>query len=456
MLVWNSKSLREALKVEVPDNIEAGIVQFNSKDVREGDLFIALQGDNGNGHDYALDAYKKGAGALILDRTIENIPEDKVILVKDTGRALTDLAIHKRNNTKARIIAITGSAGKTSTRDWLRATLDNFSKCYSSRGSFNNILGVRLELASMPIELDYGIFEVGMNHSGEIRELIGYIRPDIAMINNVLPSHIGFFNNIEEIAAAKSEIFESMAENGIAILNKGDGFFDYCRSKAQENGIKQIYSFGENFIDADSNLVQYNMSQNHIINIDGKDISFKTKIGGRHRILNLTAVLLICKILGLDLEKSAKSFENLVESNERGRIYKIQYGNFKCEVIDDAYNATPPAVAASLTYMGELNHPYKVAVLGDMRELGKDEIKYHEDLLPYVLESKVSKVHTVGHLMRHLYDKLPSDIKGNHYNDYLNLQNNLKDVIDRDMMILFKASNGTKVRLVVNELLNKA
>lgn len=453
MKVWDSKSLAEALKVEVKNqNIETGIVQFNSRDVKAGDLFIALQGANGNGHDYALDAYERGASVLVLDRNIEGIPEEKCILVKDTAQALTDMAIYKRANTKAKILAITGSAGKTSTRDWLKITLAKFGKTFSSRGSFNNILGVRLELASMPMDLDYGIFEVGMNHSGEIREFISYIKPNIAMINNVLLSHIGNFDSMEGIADAKSEIFESMEGDGIAILNKSNEYFEHCKKKAEDQGIKEIYSFGEGEASADSNLIKYDMSGEHIIHIDGRDISFKTQIGGQHRILNLTAILLICKVLGLDLEKASKTFPEICELKGRGQISEVKYNGFNLKLIDDAYNAAYPAMIESLKYLADLKHDYKVAILGDMRELGKDEIQYHLDLLRYV--RVLNKVHCVGPLMKHLYDKLPTEIKGHHYEDYEDLHNNLKDVIDRDMMVLFKAANGVMLWKVVQGLLN--
>lgn len=452
MKVWDSKSLAEALKVEVKNsNIKTGIIQFNSRDVGERDLFIALQGENGNGHDYALDAYKRGAGVLILERQIDGVPEDKTIVVDDTGSALTDLAIYKRTHTKAKIIAITGSAGKTSTRDWLKSTLDNFGKSYASRGSFNNFLGIRLELASMPIELDYGIFEVGMNHVGEIREFIHFINPYIAMINNVLPSHIGNFDSLEQIAEAKSEIFESMEAGSIAILNKSNEYYNYCSKKARQNGIEHIYSFGDSEESSDSNLVKYDISGEHVVRIDGKDISFKTQIGGRHRILNLAAILLICKVLELDLEKAALSFMNISEPKGRGQISDIQYNGFTIKLIDDSYNAAFSAMVESLKHLGELKADYKVAVLGDMRELGKDEIQYHLDLLHYV--TVADKIHSVGPLMRHLYDKLPTEIKGNHYEDYQDLQKNLKDVIDRDMMVLFKAANGVMLWKVVKELL---
>lgn len=454
MKVWNSRSLSKALKIDIENpNLEAGIVHFNSRDVKEGDLFIALQGENGNGHDYALDAYNRGAGILVLEKMIEGIPKEKIVIVDNTNDALSHMAKYKRASTNATIIAITGSAGKTSTRDWLRATLDNFGRCYSSRGSFNNILGVRLELASLPNDTEYGIFEVGMNHGGEIRKLIHFVNPHIAMINNVLPSHIGNFDSIDQIADAKSEIFESMADNGIAILNRSNKFFEHCKDKAKAQNIEHIYSFGENEEDADANLVKYDGEYGHIVRIDGKEISFKTPLGGSYRILNLTAILLICMQINLDLEKVASSFASLSEPKGRGQISEIEYNNHNIKIIDDSYNAAFDAMVNSLKHLKELSSPYKVAVIGEMRELGGDEVKYHLELLKYV--DSADKVHTVGPLMKHLYDKLPTDIKGSHFDDYEALQNNLKDVLDRDMMVLFKAANGVMLWKIVQKLLNQ-
>jgi len=457
MKVWNSKSLSEALKIEVVNpNIQGSILQFNSQEILEGQVFIALKGENGDGHNYAMDAYKSGASCLIVDRVIDNIPEDKLIIVADTDKALSDLARYKRRVTEAKIIAITGSVGKTSTKEALLHTLSKFGLAYASRASFNNMLGVRLDLASLPEDLEYGIIEVGMNHSGEIREFIKFVSPHIAMINNILPSHMGNFNSLDEIADAKLEVLESMYGEGVAILNRGDDYFGYCYNKAKELGLKHIYSFGANEAKADANFIKYGFLGRHIVKIGDRDIAFSTQIGGRGRVLNLVATLLICKVLGLDLDKAASAFNDLSEPEERGKIHRIKYNNFQCLIIDDAYNAAPPAVIASLEHFADLESGYKVAILGDMRELGEDAVQYHEALLPHVLKSGANKVHNVGPLMRNLYNKLPASIKGNYYDDYLDLQNHLKEVIDRDMMILFKAANGTKLRMVAKMLIDQS
>ena len=451
MTIWTNKSLSSALGVSVGKGFARGnIVQFNSQDVKSGDVFIALQGDNGNGHDYALDAIAKGASCVILEHMVEGVPAEKTAMVDDTKAALRAMAKYKRACSKAIFIAVTGSVGKTSTKEWLFYTLSNFGKSFASRGSFNNILGVTLDLASMDDDIKYAIFEIGMNNPGEIREIMPYIPSDIVLINNILPAHIGNFISLDAIADAKLEILEGVKTGGIAVFNKDSEYYDYCCQKAQNLGIDKISSFGDSQFgtNSDSILVEYEFIDNigmNIINIDSQNISFSTKIGGRHRILNLAAILLICKILDLDLNKAAAGFIDMEEPRGRGRVTNIKYSGKSCVIVDDAYNASPVTIVASLKHFKSLKHQYKVAILGDMRELGAKEIEYHTNLLPDIIDSKIDKLHIVGVLMHELYKILPVEIKGRYFADYKELETNLDDIIDRDMMILLKASKGIKL-----------
>jgi UDP-N-acetylmuramoyl-tripeptide--D-alanyl-D-alanine ligase len=461
MSIWTNKSLSEALQVQVGnDFIQGNILQFNSRDVEFGDVFIALQGENGNGHDYALDAINRGASIVILERYVDNVPQDKIAIVEDTMIALRKMAEYKRANSKAVFIAVTGSAGKTSIKEALLHTLSHFGKSFASRGSFNNILGIALDLASMADDIKYAIFEVGMNHSGEIRALIPYIKPNIALINNILPVHIGNFASLDGIADAKLEILEGLVKDGTAVLNQCKQYYDYCYSKARALGIGNIVSFSDSEYakDADSVLMQYSFSDNigmNIVKISGKDISFRTKIGGRYRALNLAAILLICKILRLDLEKSALTFASLEEPKGRGRTQAITYNGKSCIMIDDAYNASPVTVKNSLEHFKAMKHAYKIAILGDMRELGSDEIEYHTGLLPQIINAEIDKLYTVGTLMYELHKILPVEIKGTHFSDYKEVESHLKEIIDRDLIILLKASKGIKLWHVVDTLLIK-
>lgn len=438
-----------------------GIVQFNSKDVRKGDIFIALKGENGNGHDYLEDAYKNCAALLITQKEHPNIPSEKQVIVENTHEALESLAKYKREHTKAKIIAITGSAGKTSTKEGLHHLLSKFGKSFASRGSFNNALGVPLELASMPLDAEYAVFEVGMNHAGEIRSFIGLIRPHIALINNILPAHIEFFDSLKGIADAKLEILEGLETNGTAIFNRDSEFFNYSCARAHELEISDIYSFSDSINGdkkADATLVEYSYEDGkgvHMVDVGSMRVSFETRIGGRHRILNFVPSLLIASLLDLDLDKAASSFSELEEPNGRGRSFDISYSGHHCRIIDDAYNANPISMAKSLEHLGSLNHPYKVAILGTMTELGEDSVQYHIDLLPHILKSGANIVHLVGDLTKDLYNKLPEDIKGNFYNDHAEIERDLEGIFDRDMMVLIKAANRTKLWHIVNLLNSK-
>lgn len=456
---WDNTLLGEALGDAIDSHIEAdGLVQFNSKNVTKGDVFIALKGENGDGHDYILDAHKNGASIIITQVIDRRVPEEKQIIVQDTHDALNSLAKYKRSKSKAKIIAITGSAGKTSTKEGLYHILSKFGKSFASRGSFNNALGVPLELASMPLDTEYAVFEVGMNHPGEIRSFIGLIKPHMVLINNIFPAHIEFFDSIKGIADAKLEILEGLDKDGIAIFNRDSEFFDYSCERAAKLGISDIYSFGDienGNKDSDAKLIEYSYENGkgaHVVEVGSQKISFETRIGGRHRILNFVPSLLIATILGLDLKKAASLLIELEEPKGRGKSFDIRYSGHNCRIIDDAYNANPTSMVNSIEHLGNLNHPYKVCILGNMGELGKNEIQYHMDLLPHILKSGISKVHLVGHLMKELYNILPEELKGNFYDDYKALEQGLGNIIDRDMMILLKASKGVKLWHIVDVL----
>ncbi len=456
MAIWTNKILSEALGVAIRENFtHGGIVQFNSKDVMPGDVFVALK-TGGDGHDYVSDAIARGASVAIVERAIEGVPAGKMIVVKDCFAALKAMAAYKRTNSKAIFIALTGSAGKTSTKDALAFTLSNFAESFGSRGSFNNELGIALNVASMPDDIKYAVFEVGMNNPGEIRAIIPMIKPHLVLINNILPAHIGNFKSLDAIADAKLEILEGIDPDGIAVFNADSTYYEYCCKKAKELGIEKIFSFGEKKT-ANGVLMSYQFDGTlgaNVVNLNGKEIHFQTKIAGHHRILNLVVVLLICDILGFDAEKAAKSLIDIEEPRGRGQVSDAKYNNIEITIVDDAYNASPPAMKESLKHFGDMKHKYKVAILGDMRELGQKEIEYHRELLPYVIKSGVSKLHTVGVLMNELHKILPEDIRGRHFADYTELKASLGDIIDRKMMILLKASKSMKFwSVIIDELL---
>ena len=259
MSLWNSKSLSEALKLDIDIKYEASRIEFNSRDVSSGDLFIALKGVR-DGHIFVQDALDRGASIALVEYIPESIKDtSRLIRVSSSMDALNDLAIFNRSRLKAKVIGITGSVGKTSTKEAFKQALNGFGNIFCGRGNFNNYLGLPINLASAPLDSDYVILELGMNHSGEIRELTKLLRPDIAIITKIAPAHLEFFDSVSDIARAKSEIFEGLSEEGIAIINIDDEYFDimYDIAKKYTSNIK---TFGNNE-KADSVLASYSTKE---------------------------------------------------------------------------------------------------------------------------------------------------------------------------------------------------
>lgn len=459
-MIWTDHTLSEALQMAIPHFQEGGAVRYNSQDVKEGDVFIAFPSDSfpsikgtKDSHIYVKDALDKGAALAIVEHNIEGVDETKLLIVPNSFRALTQMAEYKRQKSKAKFIAITGSAGKTSTKEATFTALSHFKKTFASPGTFNNELGVPLTLASIPDDAAYVVLEIGMNNIGEIRALIPQVMPDIVIINNILPVHLGNFNSLQEIADAKLEILEGLKKDGIAIFNADNEYYNYCCEKAQEKGISKIYNFG-----TQQNAFQYKFLEgiSYIkARIAEKEVDFTTPIPGKHRALNLIAVLTICDALGLDPVEASKVFVEAIPPKGRGQVHNITFNGYKCILIDDSYNAGPASTISSLNHLKDIDHKNKAVILGNMMELGPHEIEYHQSLLPHIIDAGVTKVFTVGNLMYELQKILPQGISGRHFANYNEVTAHLNEIITLDMLILFKGSKSQKIWHIVEILLNQ-
>ena len=453
MIIWTSKKLQDVLKVDVPSDINSNIVQFNSKDVKPGDLFIALKG-NGDGHDYVTDAIenRNAAVAIVHQEKYRKKYPDKTILVKDTYQALIKLAGYKRLRSKAKFIAITGSIGKTTTKSILGFFLSRISNCFVSRGNFNNYLGVAINLASISLDAEYAVFEIGMNNPGEIAVLSKFIKPDIAIITNIEPVHLGNFNSINEIAYEKSEIFSYMGNNGIAILNINNSYFKLLQSKFLQGKNRKIFSFGFSK-NADATISQYevkNAKSKIILSIMKQNLIINTFLIGKHNAINILSASLAFYILTKKLEIS--SIENFKPLKGRGQVLNIRSN--KVILIDESYNASPEATKSALmnlTYYSNIKR--KIAILGDMLELGDKEIYYHKELANYIKVNKlVTKVITVGKLSAFTYNKLPLKLRMHHFDTTTLLLEKINEIINDGDLILCKASFGMKFNNIISYL----
>jgi UDP-N-acetylmuramoyl-tripeptide--D-alanyl-D-alanine ligase len=449
-MIWTAEDLSAALSVQVNLNICGGEIQFNSNSVKQGDLFIALQG-NQDGHIYAVDALKRGANAVIISKKIDNLPEDKVILVEDTARALYKMAEYKRAKSKAKFIGITGSVGKTSTKDMTNTVLQAFGKVFASRGNFNNYLGVQINLASMSDDAEYAVFEMGMNKAGEIRSLGEIIRPDIALITSVSEAHLEFFDSVQGIADAKSEIFENLAKEGVAIIPLDNKYYGRILLNLEKLAIKNIHDFGRHE-KAESQFKLYkNLGQQVLLvyQVDSDNIEITLPLIPIHYARNFSAVLLMAKLLKLDVHKAALELKKFELIEGRGQIKNVEKDGKQFQLICDYYNASPESLKASLEYLKELDHPKKVVVIGDMLELGQSAIQLHSDLVQRIIDSGADKVLLVGPNSNYIYSLLPGNMNKAHFDNVDLLIDKLHELIESNELILIKGSRGMKLDKIV-------
>lgn len=452
-VAWTSDELSAALDITISKAFVANKVEFNSKDILPGDIFIALQGGKRDANEFIEDALKNGAILAIANESYKKHPN--VINVKDSYEALNKLAIYKRKNSKAKFIGITGSVGKTSTKEAIVSIFSEFATTFSSKGNFNNHIGVPLILASLQNDAVFSVNEMGMNHSGEIRALSKMVKPHVAIITKIGPAHLEFFNSTEDICKAKCEIFEGMEKDGTAIINKDCEFYDLQLKILKDLGIKEIYSFGEDknadcCLEEYENFGEYSKLKYKIL---GKEYIAKSHLLGRHQSVNLSAAILSALTLGLDVEKAIRVIENIKPFNGRGAIHQIPLANNNiATVIDDAYNANPTSMKAALEALAEKNGE-KIAILADMRELGPNAASLHAELLSHVIKSGVTTLITIGSLMRNLYDAAKGNIAENIYFEEVS-QETFEKIFDqissRSTTILLKGSNSTNVGAYLN------
>jgi UDP-N-acetylmuramoyl-tripeptide--D-alanyl-D-alanine ligase len=258
MNLWDKESLGAALNIKTNIQYSANRIEFNSANVQPDDLFIAMKGAR-DGHFFVQDALNRGASCALVEYHPEGCDISRLVLVESCLDALNNLAKYNRSRLKAKIIAITGSVGKTSTKEAFALASEGFGKIFSGRGNFNNHLGLPMNIASIPLDTDYVILELGMNHAGEIRYLSKMLKPDVAIITKIAPAHLAFFSSVKDIALAKSEIFEGLSENGVAIFNKDDEYFDVMHQEAFKY-TSNIRTFGTNH---SSDIIVNGLENNH-------------------------------------------------------------------------------------------------------------------------------------------------------------------------------------------------
>lgn len=419
--LWEKGALLAAVTGEARGSLPAsfGGVSIDSRTLIAGDIFFCIKGERFNGHDFAAAAYKAGAGCLVVDKAHAPVLQQigaPLLVVDNVLTALEQLGKSARARMRGTIIAVTGSVGKTTTKEALRHILKAFGRVHANPSSFNNHWGVPLSLARMPADCDFGVFELGMNHAGEIRTLVSMVKPHIALITKIATGHMGFFQGIEDIAAAKAEIFTNMGPDPAAVLPADDHFFDSLSQTAKAQKVKTILSFGK-AKEASCRLLRARLLNDHSevdTEIGGRKQHFTLKAPGAHMVDNSLATLAICYRLGLDLEKASALFADFYPQKGRGARYTLALSpEAEFTLIDESYNANPASMRAALALLS-IYQGRRLAVLGDMLELGKDSVAYHNDLVSSILASKIDHAFLIGPQMAGLTYALSKHIKVDH------------------------------------------
>jgi UDP-N-acetylmuramoyl-tripeptide--D-alanyl-D-alanine ligase len=458
MPLWGAREAAAATGGRAVGEWQAAGVSIDSRSLVAGDLFVALAGPNFDGHNFVADALKKGAAAAIVAKSPQGIDAEAPLLtVADTQRALEDLGRAARTRTEAQIIAVTGSVGKTGTKEALRHALAPQGRTFATAGSLNNQWGVPLSLARMPQDTSYGIFELGMNHPGEIDSLSRMVRPDIAVITTIEPAHLGFFPSVEAIADAKAEIFNGMDAEGAAILNRDNAFYDRLAAAARDRGLSRIIAFGAHR-EAAVRLVRCRLDAGAsavTAAVSGETIDYSIALPGRHWVMNSLAVLAAVKAVGADIGAAANAMATLSALDGRGKRYHIDIPGGKIELIDESYNASPASMRAAFAVLGAVKPGVggrRIAVLGAMLELGENSRRLHAELAAPLIDAKVALVFTLGEDMTALDAALPARRRGGHAQSVDELEAMLAKRLKPGDVITVKGSHGSRVYELVARL----
>jgi len=450
-------AMRAARNGPLPPSVPG--ISIDTRTIAPGEAFFAIKGDNRDGHDFVAAALAAGAGlAVVSSDRREGFPQDAPLLVvADVLAGLRDLARAARARSRAKVIAVTGSVGKTGTKEALRLTLACNGETHASLASYNNHWGVPLSLARCPESARYAVFELGMNHAGEIEPLTRLVRPQVAIITTVEPVHLEFFGSLEAIADAKAEIFLGLERGGAAVINRDNPQFPRLERSAQNADVERIVSFGEH-ARADARLIKCSLQSDTSTvqaRIFGTDVTYKLGAPGRHLVLNSLAVLATAVLVGADLALAALALVELRPASGRGSRLTLEMPGGKALLIDESYNANPASMRAALALLAHANvGPLgrRIAVLGDMLELGGRGAELHRELAMAVLAHDIDLVFCCGPLMRALWEALPSRRKGGYAETAAALESHVLGAVQPGDAVMVKGSLGSRMAPIVKAL----
>ncbi len=458
--LWTLEAMADAMGAERQGALPASIrgISIDSRTIAPGEAFFAIA-DRRDGHDFVSAALAAHAGLAVVaaERRTQFADDVPLLVVPDVLAGLRALAAAARARTTAKVIGVTGSVGKTGTKEALRLALSSDGKTHASAASYNNHWGVPLSLARCPADARYAVLEMGMNHAGEIAPLTRLARPHIALITTIAPVHLEFFGSLAKIAAAKAEIFLGVEPGGAAVLNRDIAQFAELKRRAAAAGVARVVSFGEH-AKAHARLLKYAL-QPHCSTVAARifdtELTYKIGAPGRHLVDNSLAVLATAVLAGADLALAALALTAFKAVAGRGAPIEIEVSGGQALVIDESYNANPASVAAALALLGQAKigpRGRRIAVLGDMLELGAKGPALHRALLKPVIDNAVDLVFCCGPLMRHLWQALPPSRRGSCAQDAVALEAHVVAALRAGDVVMVKGSLGSRMGPIVKAL----
>ncbi|MBD9372906.1 UDP-N-acetylmuramoylalanyl-D-glutamyl-2,6-diaminopimelate--D-alanyl-D-alanine ligase [Rhizobium sp. ARZ01] len=464
-MLWTFEDLIAATHGRPIGTMPAGItgISIDSRSISPGEAFFAIKGDRVDGHDFASLAFANGAALLVVSEG--KLPAlgrltAPMLVVHDVLQALVDLGCAARDRSAAKVIAVTGSVGKTTTKEMLRHSLSACGSVHASVASFNNHWGVPLTLARMPETTAYGVFEIGMNHPDEIRPLVKMVRPHVALVTTIAAAHLGNFASLDEIAMAKAEIFEGVAPGGHALLNRDNEQYALLEQAAKQAGVAHVHSFGAD-PKAEFRLVEFMAGpQGNVLwaSVDGQTLEIPMGAPGRHIAENAVAVLGAAHLVGADIEKVMNALATMQPEKGRGRRHRLAIDGGSFTLIDESYNANPASMRAAIallrdTVPGEGGR--RIAVLGDMLEMGEFSQQLHAELAAPLSEAGIEDVWIGGSDMAALRDTLADAARVEYRDDADSMQEFVLKAVRPGDVVVVKSSKSTGFSRIVAGLLDK-
>ncbi|CAD0183593.1 UDP-N-acetylmuramoyl-tripeptide--D-alanyl-D-alanine ligase [Ruegeria sp. THAF57] len=453
MTLWTASEAAQATGGRATGDWTANGVSIDTRTLQPGDLFVALKAAR-DGHEFVAQALEKGAGAALVSSVPKGVPEDAPLLIVDDVQAgLVALGQAARARTHARVMGVTGSVGKTSTKEMLSTILETQGKTHASVASYNNHWGVPLTLARMPRDTEYAVIEIGMNHPGEIAPLARQARPHVALVTTVAAVHLEAFESVAGIAHEKAAIFEGLTKGGAAIVNADVEHAEILRECAMENGAG-VVEFGRSAVDYVLNdVTQASASIHASATVGDVQFTFDVQSAGTHFAMNALGALAACVEMGVELDDAIAGLARWSPVKGRGVREQIALiGGGQVELLDDSYNANPTSMEAALDVLAASQGDRRIAFLGDMKELGAQEVEMHANMANVDAMQRVDRVHCIGPLMKALNDALPDEKRGLWFETSTEMTAHLPELIQAGDTVLAKGSLSMALAQIVDGL----